>query len=408
MYRSLYELIIPSRPRLVYTARGAEPFPGEGRFPQVRWEACVNEKAAFEMALAGAIASKRTACLFSVAGVYEALDPLMSSAYTGVKGGFVVVCVKEGPLDATPLGPFSKLPVLVADGTAADLSRVLPFAFDLSERHEIPCLVETLPLRGTVDQAAEPPQPQAAAVSRFERNPARWAAIPQFRYELHRALNEKVERIREELEAYGGNEEVVRGGSGLITHRAMTSPPAGGEVSLLSLGAVFPLPERKVSAFMDRMEEVRIAEGPYPAIELQVRQKERLSGGMAGGSIALHPSGGRDAEEVLFGSRVVRDELGPASSINMAHGMATSGIEGEIIAVTDEEAFLHSGLPAYVNTLYNGSAFLLVVRARERAKEIEAVLAGFGARCLRVREAGEIERYTGTGEPTVLLYEGDL
>jgi len=406
VYRSLYELILPCSPRLVYTARGAEPFPAEERFPWVRWEACVNEKAAFEMALAGAYASKRVACLFTVAGVYEALDPLMSSAYTGVKGGFVVVCVKESALDVTPLGPFSKLPLLVSDGTAVDLSRALSFAFDLSERHEIPCLVETLPPPGAVDQAGEILPP--ATVSRFERNPARWAAIPQFRYELHRALNDKVERIRAEFETYGGNEQVVRGKSGLITHRATIGATADAGGSLLTLGAVFPLPERKVSAFIDLMDEVRIAEGPYPAIELQVRQKERLRGGMAGGRIAPPPPGS-PTEEVLFGSRVQRDDLGPASSINMAHGMATSGTEGEILAVTDEEAFLHSGLPAFVNALYNGSAFLLVVRTGERAKEIEAVLAGFGfTRCFRIGEAGEIERYTGTGRLTVLLYEGDL
>ena len=407
MYRSLYELILPSAPRLVYTAQGAEPFPAEARFAQVRFEACVNEKAAFEMALAGAWAAKRTACLFSVAGVYEALDPLMSSAYMGVKGGFVVVCVKEGLLDASPLGPFSKLPVLVADGTAADLSRALAFAFDLSERHEIPCLVQTLPPRGHVNPTEE--TVQAAGVSRFERNPARWAAIPQFRYELHRALNEKVERIREELETYGGNEQVMRGSSGIITHRAIAAALAeGAGASLLSLGAVFPLPSRTVSAFIDLMEEVRIAEGPYPAIELQVRQKDRIRGGMAGGRIAP-PAPGRDGEQMRFGSRVMRDELGPASSINMAHGMATSGTEGEIIAVTDEEAFLHSGLPAFVNTLYNGSAFLLVVRAKARAGEIEAILGGFGfSRCFRIGTAREIEGYIGTGRLTVLLCEGDL
>ncbi len=110
-----------------------------------------------------------------------------------------------------------------------------------------------------------------------------------------------------------------------------------------------------------------------------------------------------------FGRRVLRDELGPASSINMAHGMAASGTEGEIIALTDEQAFLHSGLPAFVNTLYNGSAFLLVVRAKARAGEIEAILGGFGfSRCFRIGTAREIEGYIGTGRLTVLLCEGDL
>ncbi len=54
------------------------------------------------MALSGVWTAKRTACIFSTAGLYEALDPLMSSAYMGVKGGLVIACVKEGTLDVNP------------------------------------------------------------------------------------------------------------------------------------------------------------------------------------------------------------------------------------------------------------------------------------------------------------------
>ena len=75
--------------------------------------------------------------------------------------------------------------------------------------------------------------------------------------------------------------------------------------------------------------------------------------------------GASGAGEVLFGLTVVRDELGPASSLNIAHGMVKSGTEGGILAVTDAEAFLHSGLPAFVNTLYNGSAYLLLIKTKE-------------------------------------------
>ena len=147
MYRGILELMLSCGPRLVYGT--GMPDKAKDASPGIHFESCVNEKAAYEMALAGAYASKRTACLFSVEGVYEALDPLMSSAYTGVKGGFVVVCVKEGALDVTPLGPFSKLPVLVSDGTPDDLAAALSFAFDVSERYEMPCLLETLPAEGT-------------------------------------------------------------------------------------------------------------------------------------------------------------------------------------------------------------------------------------------------------------------
>jgi hypothetical protein len=106
---------------------------------------------------------------------------------------------------------------------------------------------------------------------------------------------------------------------------------------------------------------------------------------------------------------VVRDELGPASALNIAHGMVKSGTEGEILAVTDGEAFLHSGLPAFVNTLYNGSAYLLLIKTKGGAGELEHLFRGFGFnRCFRVKTAGEIEDYHGEGKLTVLLYEGDI
>ena len=109
MYRGILELMLSCGPRLVYGT--GMPDKAKDASPGIHFESCVNEKAAYESALAGAYASKRTACLFSVEGVYEALDPLMSSAYTGVKGGFVVVCVKEGDRSTSlPSVPFQNCP----------------------------------------------------------------------------------------------------------------------------------------------------------------------------------------------------------------------------------------------------------------------------------------------------------
>jgi TPP-dependent indolepyruvate ferredoxin oxidoreductase alpha subunit len=406
MYQDIYEAIVSCRPRLVYTAgKPGKEISSTGE-PVVHFEACVNEKAAFEMALAGAWASKRAACIFSAAGVYEALDPLMSSAYMGVKGGLVIACVKEGALDVTPLGPFSKLPVLVSDGSPDCISSALSFAFDLSERYEIPCLVETLPPHEPFERAHEQAIP--AGRSAFVKDTARWAAIPQFRYELHKALNEKIDRMRDEFETYTGNVQILRGKKGLITHHACGKEAPQEDVSVLALGSVFPLPQRLVSTFIDRMEEVRVVEGPYAAIGLQVKQKGRMQGDLTS-TPAAGAADASKAREVLFGRTVVRDELGPASSINIAHGMAKSGIEGGILAVTDVESFLHSGLPAFVNTLYNGSAYLLLIKTTDGAEGLKHLFGGFGfSRCFPIKTAGEIEGYQGCGELTVLLFEGDL
>jgi len=401
VYRGILELMLSCGPRLVYGT--GMPDKAKDASPGIHFESCVNEKAAYESALAGAYASKRTACLFSVEGVYEALDPLMSSAYTGVKGGFVVVCVKEGDLDVTPLGPFSKLPVLVSDGTPDDLAAALPFAFDVSERYEIPCLLETLP--------AKEPFPKAegsagAGPSAFVKNQARWAAVPQFRFKLHKELNEKIERIRNEFEAYPGNVRVLKGRKGVVTHRACVGRMPQ-DASVLALGSVFPLPERLVSAFIDGMEEVTIVEGSHPAIEVQVRGRQRVDGRLRRGEAVISSPIPEDPEE-LFGLVVVRDRLGPASAISLAHGMAKGGRK-KILALTDGNSFLHSGLPAFVNTLYNGSDYLLAIRTKGKTEEIARILKGFGfSRFFHLASPGDLSRYAGEGRLTVLFHEGDL
>ena len=224
------------------------------------------------MAIAGAWTAKRTACIFSAAGVYEALDPLMSSAYMGVKGGLVIACVKDGDLDVTPLGLFSKLPVLVSDGSPDGLS-ALSFAFDLSERYEIPCMVETLlPVslsRGRKSSGSGGSFHLREGHGEMGRDPPVQVPAAQGPQREDRQDARGVRDIR-------GQRAGPAGEKGLITHHACRKEAADDDVSILSLGSVFPLPQWLVSTFIDRMEEVRVVEGPYAAIGLQVKQKGRI------------------------------------------------------------------------------------------------------------------------------------
>jgi hypothetical protein len=176
---------------------------------------------------------------------------------------------------------------------------------------------------------------------------------------------------------------------------------------VLALGSVFPLPERLVSTFIDSLDEVRIVEGSYPAVEVQVRGRQRVDGRLRRGETVISSHTPEDPEE-LFGLAVVRDRLGPASAINLAHGMARGGRK-KILALTDGDAFLHSGLPAFVNTLYNGSDYLLAIRTKGKAEEIARILQGFGfSRFFHIASPDDLPRYAGEGRLTVLFHEGDL
>ena len=62
----------------------------------IQW--AVNEKVAFEIAYAGCMAGLRSAVSMKQVGLNVASDPLMSAAYMGTAGGFVIISADDpGP-----------------------------------------------------------------------------------------------------------------------------------------------------------------------------------------------------------------------------------------------------------------------------------------------------------------------
>lgn len=408
MYDQVCRVLAENGTRLLYTANraaGGVVKMLESEYASLRGETSLNEKIAFELALTGAYSSKRTACLFSTEGLYEALDPLMSSAYTGVIGGFVIVCVKETEEEITPLGLFSKLPLVVTE-SQDEFKKAIGFGYEISEKYEIPVIVQVAP-----DVAAQTEGKSLSSIqnsefkinnSVFNKNPGRWAATPKFRYELHRALNEKIEKIRHEFETYEGNRKSIKSKTGVITNGHTNLDFFDEDSSLLFISTVHPLPVKLVNDFIAGMEEVFIAEGPYPAIELQIQDRSKIVSAKVKGLPER-----KKPQETMYGFDVVRDTLGPASSINMAHGIKKTEPGKKILAITFEDFFLHSGMPAFVNTLYNGSAYIILILGDKKEEEIKKILAGFGFNnVFRIDNFSEIERFKDTEDMTVLFCRG--
>ena len=85
----------------------------------IHTEWSVNEKVAFETALANSYAGRRSAVAMKQVGLNVASDPFMRSAYLGVKGGFIVISADDpGPhssqteQDSRFFAMFAKVPVL--------------------------------------------------------------------------------------------------------------------------------------------------------------------------------------------------------------------------------------------------------------------------------------------------------
>lgn len=419
MHENVCKMLLDNGVRLIYTTdRSIGNALGmfKNVYPSFYYEVSINEKVAYELALAGSISSKRTACIFSTEELYEALDPLMSSAYTGVVGGFVVLCMKDTEEEVPPLGPFSKLPVIVSEHPDL-LNRTIQYAYSISEKYQIPIIVQA---EDSVERGAWSVEGETGDLKLnakrsplhalretgsfcFEKDPARWAATPKFRFQLHKLLNEKTEKIREEFEQYEGNTITIRGSNtGIITSKREFLEFYSEDTSVLYLSTVYPLPGNLVNTFIDGVEEVYVIEGEYPVIELQIPDMTKVKAE----HIKDIPKRSKP-EEVMYGFEVVRDKLGAASSINVAHGIKKLEAHRKILAITFEDHFFHSGMPAFVNILYNNSAYVLLVLTNKREEEIKHIMDGFGFHNYHhIYNVSEIENFKNMEDLTVLFYRG--
>jgi TPP-dependent indolepyruvate ferredoxin oxidoreductase alpha subunit len=404
MYERICKLLLNNGVRLIYTTNrviGSTLKKLEKKYPSFHSEVSTNEKIAYELALTGSIATKRTACMLSTEGIYEALDPVMSSAYMGVVGGFLIVCIRDTEEEVTPLGPFSKLPVMVSENED-EFARACVFGYSISEKYQIPVIIQTTPIDESHAPLTTQHLPLTTHHSQFTKNPSRWAATPRFRFQLHKELNSKTEKIREEFEGYAGNVKIKKGKTGIITDRHSGLEFYDEDTSMLYISTVFPLPNKLVNAFIEEMDKVYVVDGPHHPIELQIQDRRKvIMEQMEKAHKRPKP------EEKMYGFTVLRDILGPASSINMAHGIKKLEPDKKVLAITYEDHFFHSGMPAFVNTLYNNSSYVLLIMTNTREEEIKKIMKGCGfSNFFHINAVSEVEKFKDRKNLTVLFCRG--
>ncbi|MFC1705541.1 thiamine pyrophosphate-dependent enzyme [Planctomycetota bacterium] len=264
---------------------------------KVHGEWSSNEKVAFEEALAASYTGKRAAVIMKQVGLNVAADPMLSSAYTGVKGGFLVISADDpGPhssqteQDTRLFGLFAKIPVL-DPATPDEARRMVPYGFELSERFEVPVILRPSLRICHGRESIRLGQPLVLdRRADFRKDKNRWAATPRHRYVLHKKLNQKLRRIAAEFEELGtwsfvtnGDKEseaaIVAAGAPYATVRDILSERGVLErVPLLKVGTPYPFPRRLVEGFVDRYRHVLVVEEPDQVIELQLSQRRGVKG----------------------------------------------------------------------------------------------------------------------------------
>ncbi|NOR54431.1 MAG: indolepyruvate ferredoxin oxidoreductase subunit alpha, partial [Candidatus Aminicenantes bacterium] len=265
----------------------------------IEWSA--NEKVAFDNALAASLTGKRAAVAMKQVGLNVASDSLMSSAYTGVIGGLVIIsCDDPGPQssqteqDSRFFAMFAKVPVY-DPATPQEAKEMMKEAFELSEEFQIPVLLRPTIRISHGKQSVELLPPEVLdRPANFKKDPQRWAATPKYRLVLHTRLNEALQRIQERFEKdTRWNYEVGtcrRATLGLITCSVsfavlldiLEELELKEVINVLKIGTPYPLPLKKVEEFIRRHKKIVVIEETDSVIEHQIIDKSRVLGRLTG------------------------------------------------------------------------------------------------------------------------------
>ena len=245
----------------------------------VEWS--VNEKVAYDQALASSWCGMRSIVTMKHVGLNVAADPLMTSAYTGVKGGFVVLTAddpyahsSQNEQDSRIYASFARIPCL-DPSSVQEAHDMVRDAFSLSEEFSLPVIFRptTRICHSKSDVRLGTVAPSERKAS-FEKDPRQYVVIPAHTRILHKKLNEKQPFLKKRLIELGYNHYVIRGDTAVITGGVASSyvhEVLGDKVSIAQIGA-YPIDEEWLSGFVRKHTRIIVIEELAPVIEEIVRQ----------------------------------------------------------------------------------------------------------------------------------------
>lgn len=240
-----------------------------------------NEKVALEVALGASFAGVRALATMKHVGLNVAADPLFTAAYTGVRGGLVIIVADDPDMhssqneqDSRNYALAAKVPML-EPADAAEAREFIHIAYRLSEEFDTPVLLRTETrmshVKGIVTKGGQVASPVKPGI---EKMPAKFVMLPGNARMRRVELGKRMARLKEY--AATASENRIEWGDttiGFITSgvTSLYVKEAFPKASMLKLGMVYPLSEKLIRDFAAKVDEVIVVEELDPFIETQVK-----------------------------------------------------------------------------------------------------------------------------------------
>lgn len=386
-----------------------------------------NEKVAVEVAIGAALGGVKALAVMKHVGVNVAADPIFTVSYTGIEGALVIISADDPSMhssqneqDNRNYAKFAKIPML-EPADPQEAKEYIKLAFQISEKFDTPVFFRTTTRVSHSKSVVTLNDPLISEdKTTLTHNAGKYVMVP---------INARTRRIEVEkrqhalkifVETFSENKmEINDPEVGIITagmpyNYAKDVFP---NFSYLKLGMVYPLPEKMIRNFADRVKKIYVVEELDPYLEEQIKAmgiqvvgkdifpytnefdpgiiKNAINGNLQGvmspykESLAPRPPNlcpgcpHRGLFYALKKSKAyVHGDIGcytlsylkpleglhscicMGASIGMAHGMSKALKEkgkGKVVGVIGDSTFLHSGITPLLNMAYNNSEALIII-----------------------------------------------
>ena len=254
----------------------------------IYFEFSTNEKVAMEVAATAAASGRRSFTFMKHVGMNVAADSFMTTAYSGVNGGMVILSADDPSLfssqneqDTRNYAKLANVPIL-EPSNCQEVKDMVKYAFDLSEQFNLPVIVRTTTrvshMRGVVEFGDVKDNSSNCddhwKRGHFNKDPSQYVPVPAFAGDMHVKLWDKIHKIEDVSNKSDFNCEIGSDKKyGLIASSSAFNYAHDVvkfndlDIKILKLGFSYPFPQDKVAEFLNDVDEVFIVEEVDPIIE---------------------------------------------------------------------------------------------------------------------------------------------
>jgi len=251
-------------------------------YPDIYAEWSPNEKVAVEVASGASIAGARVMASMKHVGLNVASDPFMTLAYTGIKGGMMIVVAddpnvhsSQNEQDSRNWARFAKVPML-EPGDAQECKDFTKIAFDISEEFDTPVLLrgETRVSHSDSPVVLENRKESKIPIGLDPKDAPKYVMVPANVRVRRKFIEERMRKLEAYADEFKYNRMEINDPSvGIIASGVsyLYAKEVFPEYSFLKLGMIWPLPKKMIADFYKKVKKVIIVEELDPFFETEIK-----------------------------------------------------------------------------------------------------------------------------------------